>query len=71
MARSRWSLAVVVLALAEVALIAAIVLLIIDRGLAPFADLIAQVPGGRLVLALGAFALLLVAALAMTRLVSD
>jgi hypothetical protein len=57
--------------LVEIALIALIVVVALGRRVAAVADLVEQVPGGRLAVAGVALVLLLVAALAMTILVSD
>ena len=62
---------VAIMAVVEIALVAVIVLAIIGQRIASVSDLMAQVPGGRLVVAAGALVLLLVSAILMTGLVSD
>ena len=57
--------------LVEIALIALIVVVALGRRVAAVADIVEQIPGGRLAVAGVALVLLLVAALAMTILVSD
>jgi hypothetical protein len=57
--------------LVEIALIALIIVVALGRRVAAVSDLVEQVPGGRLAIAGGALVLLLIAALAMTILVSD
>jgi membrane-anchored glycerophosphoryl diester phosphodiesterase (GDPDase) len=62
---------VAIVALVEIALVAVIVLAILGHRLMTVSDWMEQVPGGRLVVAVGALALLVVAAILMTALVSD
>jgi membrane-anchored glycerophosphoryl diester phosphodiesterase (GDPDase) len=62
---------VAIVALVEIALVAAIVLAILGHRLMTVSDWMEQVPGGRLVVAVGALVLLVVAAILMTALVSD
>ena len=62
---------VAIVAVVEIALVAVIVLAILGHRLMTVSDWMAQVPGGRLVVAAGALVLLVVAAILMTALVSD
>jgi hypothetical protein len=62
---------VALIGIIEIALIALIVVALLGQRIAATGDLIDQIPGGRLVVAGVAAALLLVAALVMTFLVSD
>ncbi len=69
--RSNRGTTIAMVGLVEIALIALIVVVALGRRVAAVADLVEQVPGGRLAVAGVALVLLLVAALAMTILVSD
>jgi Flp pilus assembly pilin Flp len=71
MAKSRHTVAVVILALAEIGLLAALVAVALGARLATISGWVEQIPGGRLAAGGGAAALLFVAAIAMTILVSD
>jgi uncharacterized membrane protein len=62
---------IAMIGLIEIGLIALIVLVLSGERVAAVADVVAQVPGGRLVVAGGMAVLLLVAALVMTIQVSD
>lgn len=71
MTKSRRALVVTILALTEMALIAALVAVALGTRLATVSGWVEQVPGGRLAAAGAAVVLLLVAAIAMTVTVSD
>ena len=60
-----------IVAVVEIALVAVIILAILGQRVVTVSDWMEQVPGGRLVVAAGALALLVVAAILMTALVSD
>ena len=69
--RSNRGMTIALVGLVEIALIALIVVVLLGERVAAVADLVEQVPGGRLAVAGVALVLLLIAALAMTILVSD
>ena len=69
--RSNRTTTIALVGLAEIALIALIVVVLLGERVATVADVVEQVPGGRLAVAGVTLVLLLVAALAMTILVSD
>jgi hypothetical protein len=69
--RSNRSTTIAMVGLVEIALIALIVVVALGRRIAAVADMVEQVPGGRLAVAGVALVLLLIAALAMTILVSN
>ena len=71
MTKSRRALGVTILALTEIALIVALVAVALGTRLAIVSDQVDQLPGGRLAAAGAAVALLLIAAIVMTILVSD
>ncbi len=71
MTKSSRALVVTILALTEVALIAALVAVALGTRLATVSDWVEQIPGGRLAAAGGAVILLLIAAVIMTVMVSD
>lgn len=71
MARSRRAVGVALVGLVEIALVATLVALALGQRVAAVSDFVEQVPGGHLVVAASAVALLLVAAIIMTYLVSD
>ena len=71
MVKGRRSAAKAFLALAEIGLIAAIVVVALGRRVPAVADLVAQIPGGGLAVIGAAVLLLAVAAVVMTVLVSD
>ena len=71
MTKGSRALVVLTLAIAEIALIAALVAVALGRRLATVSGWVEQIPGGRLAAAGGAVVLLLISAIAMTVMVSD
>jgi len=71
MTKSRRALVVLILALTEIALIVALVAVALGSRLATISGWVAQLPGGRLTAAGADVLLLLIAAVAMTVMVSD